>query len=221
MLIHDYHSKQLNVVYFPSRLGLEPTAHAHMSAHCRERERPHARAHKSVSEERPLTLLNNAHERELYSPARRIINALSTRVYIRRTCTSASHTNTKKIIVGKTMSKTRSQITLQRSETNQVPRHPVSQRVSAEKTTRTAPKTKNPPVRSKAASKASNGLRGKRNISDVSADEADTPQVAKQRHVSAVHDHTAKLSQFEYQCRLCPKVRGTEFTFAPNHLPFE
>ena len=49
-----------------------------MSAHSRERERPHTRAHKSVSdrplmvsvsEERPLTLAKNAHERELYSPS--------------------------------------------------------------------------------------------------------------------------------------------------------
>ena len=51
-----------------------------MSAHSRERERPHTRAHKSVSdrplmvsvsEERPLTLAKNAHERELYSPSQR------------------------------------------------------------------------------------------------------------------------------------------------------
>ena len=46
-------------------------------------------------------------------------------------------------------------------------------------------------------------------MSDMSDDEADQPQIAKNRRVSRVHQHAEKISAFEYQCRLCPKVRRT------------
>ena len=105
------------------------------------------------------------------------------------------------------MTRTRSQITIDRRDSSQVSNRPITQGASTEKTNRSASKATNSAQGCKTASQASTIVNGKRNMSDISADEADEPQSAKHRHVSSVHTHAEKISPFEYRCGLCAKVR--------------
>lgn len=41
---------------------------------------------------------------------------------------------------------------------------------------------------------------------DISEDEADGPVPNKKQKVSIIHSYANKLSNREYQCRLCPKI---------------
>jgi len=85
--------------------------------------------------------------------------------------------------------------------------------MSTNKTNQSSSMADNSAHRPKRALQSSTPMNGKRNMSDMSADEADEPQAAKSQRVSAVHEHAEKISVFEYRCRLCTKVRRARYGF--------
>ncbi|CAF0809074.1 unnamed protein product [Didymodactylos carnosus] len=90
------------------------------------------------------------------------------------------------------------------STTNRHDRNPVS-KDAFDKTSRSMPRANNSTDGRKRAAQVLT-IVNKQQMSDISVDEADEPQLAKRQRVSSVHIHAEKLSVNEYRCQLCSKI---------------